>query len=257
MAGGEKNKITPENVIQKEESASSSEVEKNWKTVSLKEVATDLQAYKRQLPIGDIDIMYATKLLASQEISKLRTWAGQAAAEKKSYIIDYSEFADLVIEKIYQKHYIDGDAEKFLLPESEKKLLEMNNENYCFEYEEKEKRAVFKEKNRVLKFLDLNTHSSKVTKDDYVYQTSKLEIMEYFLILIKFLHRKPGSYLINYDEFSELLLEKYVSKKCVCNNTNYGVRDSHTNTMFEMYKEDYLKLREELERRRDGYDKQE
>lgn len=62
MAGGEKNKITPENVIQKEESASSSEVEKNWKTVSLKEVATDLQAYKRQLPIGDIDIMYATKL---------------------------------------------------------------------------------------------------------------------------------------------------------------------------------------------------
>ena len=114
-----------------------------------------MQAYKRQLPIGDIDIMYATKLLASQEISKLRTWAGQAAAAKKSYIIAYSEFADLVIEKIYQKHYIDGDAEKFLLPESEKKLLEMNNENYCFEYEEKEKEPCLKKKIEFLNFLIL------------------------------------------------------------------------------------------------------
>lgn len=236
--------------------ASSFEAAKHWKAVSLKEAVDDLRANKRQLPIGDADIMYAAKLLAGQEICKMRTWSGQAAAAKKSYIIDYSEFAELVTEKIYQRHYIDGDAEKFLLPESEKKLLESNNDNFWFEYEQREKRTVFKEKNRVLQFLDIYSHSSKTTKDEYVYQTSKLELVEYFLTLLKFMHRKPGSYLIDYNKFSELLLEKYVSKKCLCNNTNYGVRDTHTDTMFEMYKEDYLKLREELERRRDGYDKQ-
>lgn len=255
MAGGEKDKIIPENVVQKERPTSSFESAKHWRAVSLKEVVADLQADKRQLPIGDIDVMYAAKLLASQEICKIFTWTGQAAAEKKCYIIDYSEFAELVTEKIYQKHYIDGDADKFLLPESEKKLLESNNENFWFEYEPREKRAVFKEKNRVLQFLDIDTHSSKKTKADYVYQTSKIELMEYFLVLVKFMHRKPGSYLIDYHKFSELLLEKYVSKKCVCNNTNYGVRDIYTDAMFETYKEDYLRLREELERRREGYGK--